>query len=33
MTIRPLAALIEEATAILGRELAVVDAMRFLTQG
>lgn len=31
-TIRTLAALNEEATAILVRELGVVDAMRFLTQ-
>ena len=32
ITIRPLAALNEEATAILVRELGVVDAIRFLTQ-
>ncbi len=31
-TIRPLPALNEEATAILVRELGVVDAIRFLTQ-
>ena len=31
-TIRPLAAINEEATAILMRELGVVDAIRFLNQ-
>jgi hypothetical protein len=31
-TIRPLVALNEEATAILIRELGVVDAIRFLSQ-